>query len=102
MDLHEYEIRRDMMFRLIERVTATMDLMRSLVLAQEYQIIAGELRYVTSQLEALAAMGKRLAKENADFAFNCTQPPDGWWCSIPAGHTGPCAARRNGDSGRND
>lgn len=23
----------------------------------------------------------------------CTVPPAGWWCSRPAGHDGPCAAR---------
>lgn len=23
----------------------------------------------------------------------CKRPPDGWWCSRPEGHDGPCAAR---------
>ena len=23
----------------------------------------------------------------------CNRPPDGWWCSRPPGHDGPCAAR---------
>jgi len=23
----------------------------------------------------------------------CQNPPDGWWCSRPLGHEGPCAAR---------
>lgn len=31
-------------------------------------------------------------------ATRCERPPEGWWCSRPAGHEGPCAARPTGDA----
>jgi hypothetical protein len=29
--------------------------------------------------------------------YRCPLPPPGWWCSRPAGHEGPCAAREISD-----
>lgn len=58
-------------------------------------ILAAALFFVALVLWALIRMGATSKPEPRDPARwqSCRVPPPGWWCSRPAGHEGPCAAR---------
>lgn len=58
--------------------------------------IAKEHAYVDAQNAWVRDLVESVGPQHIDTAnpgSRCQRPPAGWWCSRPAGHTGPCPTR---------
>ena len=57
-----------------------------------------ELQAVCDERYEVMTLGQLMQKLVEVLSGRCQVPPDGWSCSRPKGHAGPCAATREHDA----